>query len=337
MDATDQALLREFATRRCDASFRRLVERHLALVYSVAERVTGDRGLAEEIAQTTFATFAEKSAALDADTVIAGWLYHTARNLALMTVRSEVRRRQREKIAATMNTDEPGPSVVAEHLESAMDQLKPEDRDALVLRFFEDRNLRDVGHELGLTEDAARMRVNRALEKLRGVFGKLGITGSAAWLGVTLTTSATASVPAGLGASITTAVLSGTAIAASATAIVTQTTATSMNLFNLKTAVVILATAALTSTSTVLLVKQNIFVEKPTLIESDTTGTRSNQFGVVNTGTNLVEDVQVEWTRRGGESAGRAPDGGARSQDPCAAGPGSGGRPRIRPASATCS
>lgn len=252
MDATDQALLREFATRRCERSFRRLVERHLRLVYSVAERVTGERGLAEEVAQTTFAKLAEKSPELDADTVIAGWLYHTARNLALMTVRSEVRRRQREEIAATMNTDEPGPSVVAEHLESAMDQLPPADRDALVLRFFEDRNLRDVGHELGLTEDAARMRVNRALEKLRSVFSKLGITGSAAWLGTTLTSSASASVPVGLGATITTTVLAGTAVASATTALINETTATTMNLFNLKTTAAVLAAAAVTGTTSYL-------------------------------------------------------------------------------------
>lgn len=253
MDATDQSLLREFANRRCEASFRRLVERHLALVYSVADRVTGDRGLAEEVAQSTFATLAEKGAGLDADTVIAGWLYHTARNLALTAVRSEVRRRHREQLAATMNTDQPGPNVVAEHLEAAMDQLPPADRDALVLRFFEDRNLRDVGRELGLSEDAARMRVNRALEKLRGVFGKLGITGSAASLGSTLATSATASVPAGLGATITTSVLGGTAVAAATTAaLLTETTATTMNLFNLKTVAAILGAAAVTGTSTYL-------------------------------------------------------------------------------------
>lgn len=250
MDASDHELLRQFATRRGEDAFRALVNRHLPMVFSVARRVTDDPQLAEEVAQTTFATLAQKAGELRPDDVPAGWLYHTARHLALRAVRGEQRRRQREQIAATMNTDEPGPGVVAEHLESAMDQLPPTDRDALVLRFFEDRNLREVGRELGLTEDAARMRVNRALEKLRGVFGKLGITGSAAWLGTTLTASATASVPAGLGATITTAILGGTAVAAATTAIVTQTTATTMNLFNLKTTAAILGAAAVTGTTT---------------------------------------------------------------------------------------
>lgn len=257
MEVTDQELLREFAARRCEKSFRQLVDRHLRLVFSVAHRVTGDPQLAEEIAQTTFTTLADKAAKIETTEALAGWLYHTARHLALRAIRSEQRRRQREQMAVTMNTDEPDSGVVAEHLETAMDQLKPEDRDALVLRFFEDRNLRDVGHELGLSEDAARMRVNRSLEKLRSIFSKLGITGTTAWLATTLPTSATAvvAVPTGLGASITATVVGGTAVAATA-AIVAQTTSSTMNLFYLKTAAAVIAAAVLTGTSTYL-VKEN--------------------------------------------------------------------------------
>ncbi len=252
MEVTDQELLREFAARRCEKSFRHLVDRHLRMVFCVAHRVTGDQQLTEEIAQTTFTTLAGKADQIESTEALAGWLYHTARHLALRAIRSEQRRRQREQIAVTMNTDEPGPRVIAEHLESAMGQLKPEDRDALVLRYFEERNLRDVGQELGLSEDAARMRINRSLEKLRNIFGKLGITGTAAWLASALPTSATAAVvPSGLGTSIATTVLGGTAIAATA-AVITQTTSSSMTLFNLKTAAAVIAAAALTGTSTYL-------------------------------------------------------------------------------------
>jgi RNA polymerase sigma factor (sigma-70 family) len=251
MEAKDQELLAQFADRRCEHSFRQLVERHLGMVFSVAMRVTGERGLAEEIAQTTFVKLAEKSSTDAQQLIGAGWLYHTSRNLALAAVRSEQRRRQREHVAVTMNTDEPDPGIVAEHLESAMDQLKPEDRDALVLRFFEDRNLRDVGRELGLSEDAARMRVNRSLEKLRNIFGKLGITGTTAWLTTALPTGASAAVPSGLSATITTTILSGGAIAAAASTIATETASNTMNAFlNLKTVAAVVAAAAITGTST---------------------------------------------------------------------------------------
>ncbi len=258
MEVTDQELLREFAARRCEKSFRQLVDRHVRMVFCVAHRVTGDPQLAEEIAQTTFTTLAGKADQIESNEALAGWLYHTARHLALRAIRSEQRRRQREQIAITMNTDEPDPGVVAEHLEAAMDQLKPEDRDALVLRFFEDRNLRDVGHELGLSEDAARMRVNRSLEKLRSIFGKLGISGTSAWLASALPTSATAAViPSGLGASIVTTVLGGAAVATTA-AVITQTTSSTMTLFNLKTAAVAIAAAAITGTSTYLVKEKEV-------------------------------------------------------------------------------
>lgn len=251
MDATDQMLLREFATRRCETSFRQLVDRHVTMVFAVSKRVTANHALAEEITQASFAQLATKATALGPDTIIAGWLYHTARNQALMAIRSETRRRQREEVAATMNpvnetSDAP---LVTEHLESAMDQLPSADRDALVLRFFEDRSLREVGHELGLTEDAARMRVNRALEKLRDIFARLGFTGTAAGLAAMLPASTSAAAPAGLGATISTAVLTG-ATAVAATALVTETASTTMNLFNLKTVAAILGAAAVTGTTT---------------------------------------------------------------------------------------
>jgi RNA polymerase sigma factor (sigma-70 family) len=252
MDAHDHDLLTRFRANRDEAAFRLLVDRHIGMVYSVARRVTDNTALAEEVAQATFTKLADKSAGITRETALAGWLYQTSRRLALSAVRSDARRRQREQIAAAMNLNEPSPSVVAEYLEPAMDQLAPDDRDALLLRFFENRTLRDVGQELGLSEDAARMRVNRAIERMRDAFAKLGITGTAAWLGTTLTTSATASVPAGLGATITTAVLGGTAVAAVATAIASQTTATTMNLFNLKIAAAILGAVAVTGTTTYL-------------------------------------------------------------------------------------
>lgn len=248
MEITDQDLLRKFRDNRCEASFRQLVDRHLKMVFSVAYRVSGERGLAEEIAQSTFAKLADSDAKPD---VVAGWLYHTARNLALTTVRSESRRKQREQLAVTMELNEPTPDQLTEHLEPALEQLGPEERDVLVLRFFEERNLRDVGAELGLSEDAARMRVNRALEKLRSVFGKLGITGTTTWLATALPTSASAAVPTSLGSTITTTVLSGGALAAAATTIATETASNTMSAFlNLKTAAAVVAAATIAGTST---------------------------------------------------------------------------------------
>jgi flagellar motor switch/type III secretory pathway protein FliN len=156
-----------------------------------------------------------------------------------------------------MNAPVSQPAVIAENLESAMDELPEEDRDAVVLRFFEGRSLREVGIELEIGEDAARMRVNRSLEKLRAIFTKLGVTGTTAGLVTMLPSGASAAVPFGLGAAIAKSVLTGTAIATTVAA-ATQTTSTAMNLFNLKTGVALAAAVAVTGTSTYLVKEEQL-------------------------------------------------------------------------------
>src|SRR5204862_4853718 len=65
-------------------------------------------------------------------------------------------------------------------LDQVMHQLSASDREAILMRYFENRQLGDIGQRLGLSEDAARKRVDRALEKLRGFLSKQGITATAA-------------------------------------------------------------------------------------------------------------------------------------------------------------
>jgi hypothetical protein len=152
-----------------------------------------------------------------------GWLYNTTRNLALHAVRTEQRRREREQTAFVMQTLDLAPDDprIAEHLEPAMAGLDPADRDALVLRYLENRPLRDVGAELGISEDAARMKVNRALERLRAGFERQGVGITTVLLGTAIT-STTAAVPSGLAATITTTALGATAVHTSAVLATTQ-------------------------------------------------------------------------------------------------------------------
>lgn len=258
MEASDRDLLTTFARNRDEDAFRELVRRHLRMVFATARRLLNDSHQAEEIAQTVFQLLAEKAATIDDDQPLAGWLYHTTRHHALHRVRSEGRRRQREQIAAAMNapTDStaPDPDLVNE-LENAFAELENDERNALVLRFFEDRQLRDVGRELGVSEEAARKRVARALDRLREVFGRKGITATTGAITAALIGQASIGVPSSLGAAITTTVLGGAGVAAAASTasmLVTNTTATTMNLLNLKTAAAIIAAAAVTGTSTYL-------------------------------------------------------------------------------------
>lgn len=211
----DMKLLRSYAAGNSEEAFSTLVSRHINLVYSAALRVVQDSHQAEEVAQAVFLTLARKAHSLDSATILSGWLYQTARLTACNTVRAEVRRRQREQQAqleATMNDSTPELwTQVGPQLEEAMAELNEKDRDAIVLRYFQGKLLKEVGEVLGTTEDAAKMRVNRALEKLRNFFIRRGITMPEALLAAALAENSVLAAPAGLAASITTTALEGAA------------------------------------------------------------------------------------------------------------------------------
>jgi len=202
----DIQLVREFATARSEAAFAELVQRHLPLVYSTALRRTGNPHAAEEIAQAVFLTLARKAASLPPRTVVSGWLYHTARLTAANYLRGEARRQQREQ-EAYMNSLSDGAEAavwpqIAPLLDDAMAALGEADRNAVVLRYFENKPLEEVGLALGTTADAARMRVNRALEKLRHLFARRGVTPGTALLAGVLSAHCVHAAPAGLAAAI---------------------------------------------------------------------------------------------------------------------------------------
>ena len=177
-----RALLNTYVADHSGSAFRELVERELDLVYGVALRRTGgDEGMAREIAQVVFIDLARKAGSLSKDAVIAGWLHRHTGFTAAKMMRSEQRRRQREHTAAMEHDpNASGQATLWESMAPLLDevlaQLRVEDRDALVLRYLEGRGLREVGITLGISENTARMRVTRALEKLRQALQRRGMT-----------------------------------------------------------------------------------------------------------------------------------------------------------------
>src|SRR6185295_12270892 len=139
----DRELLRQYAEGHSEDAFRTLVERHLSMVYSVAMRILRDRQLSEEIAQNAFKKLAETALQLQPAQIVGGWLYNTTHNLALNALRSERRRRERETIACSMQPVDSSAHLIQEDLEPVMSELETDDRDVLVLRFLEDRSLRE--------------------------------------------------------------------------------------------------------------------------------------------------------------------------------------------------
>ncbi len=211
-----QQLLADYVRNGSEEAFRELVTCYLALVFSTAIRlVGGDTHRAEDIAQTVFVDLARKARTLPADVMLGGWLHRHTCFIASKTMRSERRRQSRERYAVEMNSfqdhSESDRMRVAPLLDEAINQLGAEDRTAILLRFFEQRDLRSVGNALGSTEDAARMRVNRALEKLHSLLTHRGVTLSVAALGTVLAAEAVTAAPAGLAAAISSVALAGAA------------------------------------------------------------------------------------------------------------------------------
>ena len=211
----DADLLRSYVEDHSEAAFAELVRRHIPLVYSVAlRRVGGDTHLAEDVAQKVFVHLAQKAASLRGHASLSGWLYVSAQLASADLVRREQRRKHRETAAHTMHVENSTPAADGDPdklrpvLEDAIVTLKGDEREAIVLRFFEKRSFAEIGGVLRVTEEAARKRVDRALEKLHATLARRGITSTAAALGVALAATATGHIPANLAAQVSSVALS---------------------------------------------------------------------------------------------------------------------------------
>lgn len=247
-DVSDAELLRRFAGGRNQDAFTELVKRHLSLVYSAALRQVRSPQLAEEVAQSVFADLARDAGKLKPDAVVVAWLHLVTRRTAVDVIRKESRRQLREQIAVgmnAMNTTEATWPHIEPLLDEAVSALDETDRAAVLLRYFENKSLREVGAQLGVSEGAAQKRLSRAVEQLREYFGKRKVAVGASGLIVLISANAVQAAPVAL---ITTISAAGIAACATTTATATVTATKVIAMTTLQKTIVGAAVAAAVGT-----------------------------------------------------------------------------------------
>ena len=227
--AADMDLLREFARNASEEAFAAIVSRHVDLVFSVARRRVLDFHTAEEVTQAVFVLLARKAGQLGSDTILSAWLCRTAHYVSGDALKTRRRRLEREQLLAMEQPAEPSvedPGIwdaISPLLDEVLSELGEKDHCAIVLRYFEGMDMRQVGLQLGVSETAARTRVCRATERLRRGFQRRGIAATAAALGLAISSHSVVAAPASLGATVTAGALHGTALSPAALSLVQNT------------------------------------------------------------------------------------------------------------------
>lgn len=205
----DTQLLRRYAEEGAEAAFAEVVARHVDLVYGAALRQTrGNAALAQDVVQAVFTDLARKAAAVARHETVVGWLHTATRFAATKAVRAEARRQGRERESQLMKDAMDGAGAanweqVWPMIDEALGDLNERERGAILLRFFEQKPLAEVGTSLAMTETAARSCVDRALDKLHAALARRGVTSTSAALGVALANQIVVAAPAGLAGRVT--------------------------------------------------------------------------------------------------------------------------------------
>ncbi len=220
--ADDPELLVRYCQDRSEAAFTELVGRHFNLVYFAALRqLGGDAHRARDVSQAVFTCLAVKAPALSRRVSIAGWLHNCTRFIAAREIRGERRRQARHAQAQTMMESNSGTSSqldsdrLAPVIDQALHGLNGRDRELVLLRYYQENSFVEISAKLGLSADAARFRLERALARMRTALARRGIESTSAALASALASQGLAAAPADVAATMAGAALAAQAPAAS--------------------------------------------------------------------------------------------------------------------------
>ncbi|MGD0087175.1 MAG: sigma-70 family RNA polymerase sigma factor [Verrucomicrobiota bacterium] len=261
-DVRDMDLLRDYQRQGSEEAFAELVRRHVNLVYSAALRHAGIAAHAEEITQAVFVILARKAAGLRPDTILDAWLYETTWLTALSFLRGERRRQWREQEAYMQSTFQESTGDPVWHqlsplLDEAMARLGKKDREAVVLRFFKEKSLREVAAALQVTEAAAQSRVHRALEKLHRYFARRGVSSTTAIIAGAISANSVQAAPVALAKAVTAVALAKGTTASTSTVTLIKGALKIMAWTKAKTTAVTVAAVILAAGTTTIVIKSH--------------------------------------------------------------------------------
>lgn len=178
MQAPADALWETWRTRRNAADFESLVRPEIGRALAFARSLGCSNEDAEDVLQESLVRLAGERSDAPARLGVRAWFYRTVRDRARVTRRSRWRLFGRERRAARPEAVPPGDRGLAlrEEVERALRGLSPDDREAVTLHYLQDLDYRDLSLVLGASENACRIRVHRALERLRATLGPRAAT-----------------------------------------------------------------------------------------------------------------------------------------------------------------
>lgn len=162
--------LAEYSATKSEAAFQRIVQDMMPLVFGTAQRLTGQRAMAEDVAQIVFTDLARQAGRVRPG-ALSGWLYRHTSFVCSRLLRSERRRLSRERTAQEMAKTEETNDAATESIDSLLAALSDSERAAIFLHCVEGRTHREVAEVLGISTSAAQKRTERALHRLRDGLG----------------------------------------------------------------------------------------------------------------------------------------------------------------------
>lgn len=170
---SDEELVHRFVETQQNQYFERLYERYCDKVYRKCLSFTKDPVKAEDLTHDIFLKLIVKLGGFKEQSKFSTWLYSITYNYCTDHVRSPTRRNEVymdegwERVEAVDDDMAEIAEMEAQRLNYALEQMPPDERTLLLMKYQDDVSIRELADVNGLTESAVKMRLKRSRDRLR--------------------------------------------------------------------------------------------------------------------------------------------------------------------------